>query len=55
MRISELPKEIKELALLRQKERNKDLNTDDIANAFVWGNTPEGHYYWSKWNTKKTK
>ena len=62
MKISELPEEVRELALLRQQESKAvifDRNTDDLQNAFSWINTIEGQDYWSKLhflkkNTKET-
>mgnify|MGYP003657159632 CR=1 FL=1 len=55
MKISELPQEIKELALLRQKERANGLITDSIANAFVWSITKEGHEYWRELDSKEAE
>ncbi len=46
MKISELPKIEKELALLRQKQRANGTVTDSISSAFVWSNTEEGQEYW---------
>jgi hypothetical protein len=54
MKISELPQEIKELALLRQKERPDDSETDYLNAAFAWFYTEEGLYYWSDWHSKET-
>jgi hypothetical protein len=58
MRISELPQEIKELALFRQLEFN-DLKysktTDKLGNSFNWEKTPEGHDYWDEWDDKEPK
>jgi thymidylate synthase len=52
MRISELPQEIKELALLRQKERPNNSESDYLDEAFSWYYTEEGTTYWNEWNLK---
>lgn len=49
MKISQLPKEIQELALQRQKECTTldfDKDTDDLDDAFYFKATPEGEDYW---------
>jgi hypothetical protein len=50
MKISELPEEVRELALLRQKEciskYYRDKKTDTLSLAFDWGETKEGYEYW---------
>ena len=56
MKISELPEEVRELALLNQKNSRSithDQNTDELQFAFPWSNTPEGHNYWSDLHFKK--
>jgi hypothetical protein len=53
MKISELPQEIKELALLRQQEDGKYLNTNNLEDAFLWADTTEGRKYWSEWHEKE--
>lgn len=53
MKISELPLEIKELALLRRTQDGTDLQSDDICEAFEWSKTKEGYQYWEKWHDKK--
>ena len=56
MRISQLPKKEKELALLRQIECrvfNYDKTTDNLVKAFDWYDTIEGDEYWSNWHFKK--
>ena len=55
MKISELPKEIKEKALKNQKEAsyNWDKETDELYLAFEWEKTLEGYYYWIKMHGKK--
>jgi hypothetical protein len=52
MKISELPEEIRKVALLRQQEEkgsyyNKE--TDNLQHAFEWSETTEGDIYWSKY------
>jgi hypothetical protein len=57
MRISELPQEIKELALLRQTEcvdPDYQKRTDFLENAFEWDDTEEGEKYWNDWDDKET-
>lgn len=56
MKISELPKKIKEKALEYQRyEKNKsfDKNTDYLIMAFYWHNTFEGSDYWCDWSKKE--
>ena len=48
MKISELPKEIKEKALEYAVRK-----TDDLAGAFRWRDTKEGLDYWEYWREKK--
>jgi hypothetical protein len=53
MKISELPEEVKVLALLRQKECNHSdfwKTTDDLNSSFDWEETKEGFSYWEKWH-----
>jgi hypothetical protein len=50
MKISELPKKVKEKALEYQKNQGNDLGnkyTDDLQWAFNWKKTTEGHEYWA--------
>jgi hypothetical protein len=56
MKISELPAEVKELALLRQTEcvdPDYQKTTDVLENAFEWDDTEEGEDYWSEWDNKE--
>ena len=53
MKISELPEDIKKIALLRQKECNINLHTDSIKEAFLWNNTKEKFSYWDCLHYKK--
>ena len=57
MKISELPEEERELALLRQKECTNKLyynkTTDELNLAFHWGNTKEGNEFWYELNFPK--
>lgn len=46
MKISELPKEIREKALKYQNINDVDLTTDDLKLAFTWANTKQGLFYW---------
>lgn len=58
MKISELPQEIRELALKYQRDEKDDRNfskkTDELSDAFNWTNTPQGINFWSDWSLKKT-
>jgi len=47
MKISELPKEIREKALMYQKRDGDDLETDNLLYAFCWSDTKEGNDYWN--------
>jgi hypothetical protein len=53
MKISELPEELRAIALLRKKEQGEQMYTDDLSEAFSWENTKEGYAYWEKYNNKK--
>jgi hypothetical protein len=44
MKISELPEEVRELAL-----RNRVNKSDNLRSAFVWVDTKQGKYYWQQW------
>lgn len=49
MKISKLPKEIREKALKNQKneiDKDYDKESDILEDAFDWMNTPEGADYW---------
>jgi hypothetical protein len=47
MKISELPKEIREKALKYQKLDGYNLKTDILDKAFCWNDTKEGYSYWN--------
>jgi len=49
MKISELPKEIREKALeIREKETERyNRESDDLMIAFCWESTKEGYNYWN--------
>lgn len=55
MKISELPQEIKKLALEYQRNDKKGLDktTDLLCDAFWWDDTKEGYNYWDKWDDKE--
>jgi len=57
MKISELPKKVKEKALFYQinASKNWDKKTDNIFHAFPWGGTKEENYYWSNFHDKEFK
>ena len=51
MKISELPEEIRKVALLRQqecKDPDYEKNTDELEEAFEWDDTEEGEDYWGE-------
>jgi len=48
MKISELPKPLKELALKRRKEYGLKSKEDVLHKAFLWFATPEGGVFWSE-------
>jgi hypothetical protein len=56
MKISELPQDIKKLALLRQQQE-KDIifskTEDDLDEAFYWRGTEEGNGFWEHWDNKE--
>jgi hypothetical protein len=57
MKISQLPEHVKIKALEYQKQNKGgfvwDKKTDNLAVAFEWGNTKEGHDYWQYWYDKE--
>lgn len=61
MKISELPKDVRLLALDYQKNQidlinNKyDKNTNQLCYAFSWNHTMEGFEYWMDWDIKKSE
>ena len=49
MKIKDLPQEIKELALLRQKQFEGETNENvDLDDAFIWMDTKEGLDFWGE-------
>ena len=56
MKISELPKEVREKALEYQKNETDDIfykDSDILSLAFDWHNKKEGSAYWSNWHEKE--
>lgn len=56
MKISELPQEVRELALkYQQNDPNwyHSIKTDNLENAFTWKYTKEGEKFWSEWDEKE--
>ena len=55
MRISELPQDIKELALKYRSNNKKGLDkfSDSLQDAFWWDETVEGFNYWNEWDDKE--
>jgi hypothetical protein len=55
MKISELPEEVRKVALLRKKKEeaiNGKRTTDELDCAFNWFKTTEGFQYWEEWYYK---
>jgi len=50
MKISQLPKEIREKALEYQRNETNN-NTDSLTGAFIWVKAKEGYDYWSDLNS----
>lgn len=51
MLVSDLPKEIQGVALLRHKEQRDKINfTGGLGGIFTWSDTSEGHKFWQKIN-----
>ena len=57
MKISELPQEVKELALMYQKNEKNNIRysktTDNLKDAFKWSGTKEGVDFWDGWCEKE--
>jgi hypothetical protein len=50
MKISELPQEIKELALKNIKFKLTNIEEQDLISAFSWQDSKEGNAFWNEWN-----
>jgi hypothetical protein len=50
MRISQLPQQLRKIALEYQKHSDCDKTTDNLRCAFNWEHTLEGFYYWSNFH-----
>jgi hypothetical protein len=50
MKISELPQEIKELALKNIKFKVTNIEEQDLIRAFSWQDSKEGNAFWNEWN-----
>ena len=48
--ISKLPEPIRALAEKRRSECKSKTNSDELDDAFIWVETPEGHLFWRKIN-----
>jgi len=59
MKISELPQEVRELALKYQREEKNNVRyskiTDDLLDAFHWADTREGYDFWEEWINKPSE
>jgi len=55
MKISELPKKIRKLALENIYNQGKNIEEQDLTIAFIWQDSKEGNAFWNKWNKKPIK
>ena len=53
MKISELPEEVKVLALHNIETIKGSIKSDDLSSAFKWSDTLEGEDYWRNWDRTK--
>ena len=54
MKISELPEEVRELALNNIKTQRGSCKSEYLSGAFKWSDTLEGEDYWRKWDNLKS-
>jgi hypothetical protein len=50
MKISQLPEPYKSLALANQKAQGTEVNTDELADAFLWDDSKQGYAFWEAIN-----
>jgi hypothetical protein len=55
MKISQLPEQIKELALENIKKQKREITDDSICNSFIWSKSKEGEFFWQEWDKKPIK
>jgi hypothetical protein len=55
MKISQLPQEIKELALLNIQNQETRIIKDCLSMSFSWNETKQGHEFWDDWHYKEFK
>jgi hypothetical protein len=55
MKISELPKEIKELALENIKKQKREFIKDCLSESFSWVESEQGYSFWDEWKDKEYK
>jgi hypothetical protein len=53
MKISQLPQEIKELALENIKQQKRNIADDSICNSFSWECSKQGGIFWNNWDDKE--
>jgi hypothetical protein len=53
MKISELPQEIKELALEKIEYQKREIINDCLSRSFHWIESKEGHEFWNDWYHKE--
>lgn len=55
MKISQLPKDIKDLALENIKNQETEIIDDCLCRSFSWNDTKEGFGFWDEWENKEFK
>jgi hypothetical protein len=53
MKISELPQEIKVLALENVILQKEEIKADCLSSSFHWGESKEGFKFWDEWDDKE--
>jgi hypothetical protein len=53
MKISELPQEIKELALENVRDQKEQIKADCLCSSFHWSESKEGFKFWNDWASKE--
>jgi hypothetical protein len=53
MKISELPQDIKELALENIKKQKTKVMANCLSSSFNWSESKEGQVFWEEWNEKE--
>jgi hypothetical protein len=53
MKISELPLDIKELALENIKKQKREIIKDCLIESFIWLESEQGYSFWHEWDYKE--